>query len=69
MGHGYMHRALVIGLDTQQGNILFLVVFFVIYHSVPIHSMLYGQSVQCHVDMGEILSIRRFLFCFIHCFT
>jgi len=51
-----------------QSSILFLVVFFVIAHSVPIHSLLNGQSIQCHVDMGEILSIRKFLFPFIHCF-
>lgn len=69
MGHGCLHRALVIGLDRHQGSILFLVVFFVIAHTVPVHSMLYGQSIRYHVDRGEILSIRRFLFPFIHCFT
>lgn len=55
--------ASVIGLDIDHSSILFLVVFFIIDHSLPMHSMLFGQ-----IDKGKILSIR-FLFHFIHCFT
>lgn len=64
-----LHRAAVIGLDTYQSSILFLIVFFVIVHSVPIDSVLYRPSIRGLIDFGEILSITRFLFPFIHRFT
>lgn len=47
-----LHRAAVIGLDTYQSSILFLIVFFVIVHSVPIDSVLYRQSIRGLIDFG-----------------